>query len=316
MPHRAPAVRTALAVLAALAALVLAVLTACAPPGPSPDGSPAAAGSRAPSGAPSRTPAGGGGALPVGSSTQEVTVDGTTRSYRVHRPAGLDGPAPLVLFFHGYGGSAAQAEADYGWDALADEQGVVVAYADGVGKSFAAGTCCGAAAEAGVDDVAAALAVVADVEQRVAIDPARRFAAGFSNGAAMTYRLACETDVFAAFGPVGGGELVGCADAAPASVLHVHGARDAVVPVGGDPDGSGMGHPPVEQTVAGWRERLGCAPPVTTDEDRVVTSRATCPGGREVTLVVADVLEHTWPTAASGVDATRALWGFFAAHGR
>ncbi|NKY09059.1 PHB depolymerase family esterase [Cellulomonas hominis] len=284
---------------AALAALVLAVLAACGP----------GSGSDAPSG-------GDAGALPVGSSVQQVEVDGTTRTYRAYRPAGLDEPSPLVLFFHGYGGSAEQAEAEYGWDEVADSEGVVVAYVDGVENSFDAGSCCGPAMEAEVDDVAAALAVVEDVAGRVAVDPDRRYASGFSNGGAMTYRLACETDVFAAFGPVGGGELVDCDGAAPASLLHIHGARDAVVPVGGDPDGTGMGHPPVEETVAGWRDRLGCAPPVTTDEDRVVTSTAACPDGREVTLVVADVLEHTWPTGSAGVDATTVLWEFFAAHPR
>lgn len=285
-------------VTAALAALVLGLLAACTTP----------------AGEPSPSPDEGG--LPVGSSVQQVDVDGTTRTYRAYRPAGLDGPAPLVLFFHGYGGSAEQAEADYGWDALADAEGVVVAYVDGVENSFDAGSCCGPAREAGVDDVGAALAVVDDVAERVAVDPDRRYAAGFSNGGAMTYRLACETDVFAAFGPVGGGELVDCSGARPASLLHVHGARDVVVPVDGDPDGTGMGHPPVAESVAGWRDRLGCEPPVTTDEDRVVTTTAGCPDGREVTLVVADVLEHTWPTAATGVDATRTLWEFFAAHGR
>jgi polyhydroxybutyrate depolymerase len=73
-------------------------------------------------------------------------------------------------------------------------------YPDGVDASFNAGMCCGTAMT-GVDDVAAALAMADDVADLVPLDDSRLYVTGFSNVAAMTYRIACETNRFAAFGP-------------------------------------------------------------------------------------------------------------------
>ena len=56
------------------------------------------------------------------------------------------------------------------------------------------GTVCvsGDACKRGVDDVAYVRALLADVGARIDVDPKRVFATGFSNGAALAHRLACE----------------------------------------------------------------------------------------------------------------------------
>lgn len=132
----------------------------------------------------------------------QLSSGGQDRTYLVHVPAGLSGAAPLVLMLHGGYGTGAQAERSYGWDALADQDHFVVAYPDGLDRAWnSGGGCCGKAARRDVDDVAFLTAVVADVEARVPVDPARVYAAGMSNGAMMAYRLACDSDVFAAIGP-------------------------------------------------------------------------------------------------------------------
>ena len=78
------------------------------------------------------------------------------RTYLLYRPASLSQqvPAPLVVVLHGGYGSGSQAERSYHWDALADRQGFVVAYPDGIGRSWnAGGICCGPALRDNVDDV-------------------------------------------------------------------------------------------------------------------------------------------------------------------
>lgn len=249
----------------------------------------------------------------LGSSERWVTVAGRNRQYRVYRPARLPAKAPLVLVFHGYSMSAAQVEQSFGWDQLADAEGFLVVYPQGLDGGFNAGGCCGTSSVTNVDDVGATLAMVDDVAAQVPLDAARLHVTGFSNGGALAYRLACETDRFAAFGPVAGGLVVDCPDAAPTSILHIHGLADPVVPFDG---GTVVWQTPVTNVLADWRARDQCAAPAISDTGRTHLSAATCPAGREVDLLTIDGLQHAWPTKADGVDATATLWAFFKRHPR
>lgn len=239
-------------------------------------------------------------ALPAGDTT--VELDGATRpgSYTVHVPETLDEPAPLVLALHPLSGSAAQVHELSGWDELADAEGFVVVYPDGVGGSWNAGECCGAAVEQQVDDVAFLTAVLDQVEASLDIDAGRVYVTGFSNGAMMSYRLACETGRFAALAPVGGDLRVPCADPEPASVLHVHGLADTVVPF--------------QSSDTPWLEAGECGDPVATDVGPVHTSTAECADDRTVEVVTLTGVGHVWPSTADGFDALSAVWAFFEEH--
>ena len=70
------------------------------------------------------------------------------------------------------------------------------------------------------------------------MDPRRVYAAGMSNGAMMSYRLACErADRFAAIGPVAGlmaeKLAASCAPSQPVAVLSFVGTEDPLVPFQG-----------------------------------------------------------------------------------
>ncbi len=261
--------------------------------------------------------------LGAGTTSISTQVAGQTRHYLVHRPAGAAPAAgyPLVLMLHGGLGSAAQAESAYGWDALADREQVVVVYPDGLDRTWNAGTCCGTAQRTGVDDVAFLSQVVSEVSARVPIDPTRRFATGMSNGAMMTYRMACQTTLFAAIGAVSGTQLVNCSTGAPTSVLHLHGAADPLVRLDGQ-RGTGVAHvsgPPLATVWEGWRQRNSCAAFTTTRTAGVTTAIASCPQNRTVEWIVIAGGGHEWPGAPSsknpgGLDATTLIWAFFQSH--
>lgn len=275
------------------------------------------------------------GGLPDGSSTHLLTVGSVTRSYRTYVPAGLDRSAPnsLVVMLHGGFGSAKQAEDDYGWDQMADIGRVVVAYPDGENRSWNAGTCCGPAAEKGVDDVEFVSRVVAAIDAKIPLDPHRIFVTGMSNGAMMAQRLACETNLFAGVASVAGAEMVPCEHPSAASVLHVHGTADDHVPIDGTA-GHGVGnvplHTPVATSVAKWRTVDGCGSPVVTMDGPTTTDATTCPSGRAVTLITIDGAGHQWPGStkvlgpirrliggdppSTALDATEVIWQFFAEH--
>ena len=270
--------------------------------------------------------------VPVGSSTQSIESGGRKRTFRLYRPAGLTGPAPLVVMLHGGFGSASQAEGSYGWDAEANAEHFLVAYPDGVNHAWnAGGGCCGTPAASGVDDVAFISAMVALVRAELPIDPARVYATGISNGGILAYRLACDTKIFAAIGPDAATLLGSCSAPAAVSVIAVHGTADHNIPYHGGP-GDGPGHidgPAVPTVIADWRAVDQCSDPATTVADTVTTSQAACPSGRAVELITIAGAGHQWPGSVSkpviqrllGLDppstalnATDVIWRFFAAH--
>ncbi|MER7003942.1 PHB depolymerase family esterase [Dactylosporangium sp. NPDC000555] len=283
-------------------------------------------------------------AVAVGSTDHNITVDGKKRTFRLYRPAKLSmsKPVPLVVMLHGALGDGRQAEMAYGWNAEADRKGFVVAYPDGLFRSWVVSAeCCGPSVSGGVDDVAFIRAMVAAVSDGLPIDPARIYATGISNGGMLDYRLACDTTMFAAIGVVAGKLLGQCPSPAPISVIHVHGTGDDIVPYDGRPgkmNNDGKGLIPVKidagsvpDQIATWRKVARCDAPKTRTTGEVTTSTAHCPDGRDVELITIAGAGHQWPGGASqpaaerllalpppskALDATDSIWQFFSAHPR
>ncbi|MFY1637920.1 alpha/beta fold hydrolase [Solwaraspora sp. WMMB335] len=278
---------------------------------------------------------------PSGSSEQSITFDGYERTYRLYRPEGLaeTEPVPLVVMLHGLLGSGKQAESWYGWNAVADREGFVVAYPDSRNRAWAVTEdCCGASARDGVDDVGFVAALVESLGQRLSLDPDRLYLAGVSNGGMLAYRLACDTAIFAAVTAVATTMLGDCPAPEPISLLHVHGTADETIPYGGGPgrrDGASRGRlpdktdgPAVPDLVQRWQRIDECAAARTTVDGTVTTSAADCPAGRAVTLITIDGAGHQWPGSEMGpagrllgldapateLDATTTSWRFFTAH--
>lgn len=265
-----------------------------------------------------------------------IVVDGRPRTYWVHRPAGLGtvNAVPLVVMLHGGFGTGAQAEKSYGWDAMADAHGFVVAYPDGISNAWNAGTCCGLPQRTNVDDVGFIGAVIDKLVADEHVDRARVYVTGISNGAFMAYRVACELPGgVAAIGPDAGTMIVPCDHAPPTSVLHIHGLADQNVPYNGGVGTKGVtkdSRPSVPDTIAKWRAIDQCGPPTITTAGPAHTNTSPCAGARAVTLITIDGAGHQWPgsqppnpaaKAALGLDdpshaldATAVLWQFFSQH--
>ncbi|GII03616.1 extracellular catalytic domain type 1 short-chain-length polyhydroxyalkanoate depolymerase [Planobispora takensis] len=258
-----------------------------------------------------------------------ITVDGRERSYRLYRPASLPANAPLVVMLHGGFGSARQAERSYGWNAQAERGRFAVAYPDGYGRAWNAGDgCCGRPGRQDVDDVAFIGRMVERITGGLRTDPRRVYATGMSNGGMMAYRLACDTTIFAAIGPVAATRLGGCPAPAPLSVLHIHGTADRNVPFDGSP-GTGVARidgPPVPEVLAGWRAAAHCGRSTLSGSATVTTALARCRHGRAVGLITVKGAGHQWPGGevvrdradppSTALNATATLWRFFAAHPR
>lgn len=84
-----------------------------------------------------------------------TTPDGLNRTYNIYVPSGYNSnqATPLMLFFHGGGGTGALYESRYGMDIQAENLKFITVYPDGYQNTWNGGTCCGAARNANIDDV-------------------------------------------------------------------------------------------------------------------------------------------------------------------
>jgi polyhydroxybutyrate depolymerase len=218
-----------------------------------------------------------------------------------------------------------------GFNAQADAAGFVAVYPNGSGRKPAwnGGDCCGEAAANQVDDVGFVRALIEDLSTLVDVDRKRVYATGFSNGAIMAYRLACDlSNQVAAIAPVGATQAVqDCQPGRPVSVQHFHGTDDRLNPYdGGYGPGGGVDFAPVEDTIQFWAAQNGCPPQAQTSESgSIVHERyAPCEQGAAVELYTIVGGEHAWPGGESvgpgvgeptaEISATPLMWEFFEAH--
>ena len=262
--------------------------------------------------------------LPGGTSVHTMAFGGLDRTYRVHKPAGLAAAAPLVVMLHGATGTGKQAENSYGWDQLADSAKFVVAYPDGIGRSWNGHGCCSKAMRENIDDVGFITAMVGQISADLPIDKSRVYAAGISNGGIMSYALACNSGIFAAIGPDSATMLDACSAPHPTSVIHIHGTADKLVPYHGGNADSAVNGPPVPDVNAFWLKADRCGAANVTTSAPLTTSIAACADKRSVELITIEGGKHQWPGGSTflekrdptshELDATQTIWQFFAAH--
>ena len=260
----------------------------------------------------------------------------SARPYGLYVPTGLDRskPAPLVVFFHGYGASGASILGGFGMKGAADAHGFILAYPDGTvdsqGNRFwnATSACCNFD-HAHVDDVAYAAWLIDDVASKVSIDRKRVYVTGHSNGGFLALRLACDLAprVAAAVSLAGATwkDPSKCNPSEPVSILQIHGDADQTVHYGGGLlfDGPTREYPGAETTVATWAGKDGCAGPFapvagTFDFDGSLPGTETsrrqatgCPPGISVDLWTVAGAPHQLNPSGAGLDA---IWAWMAAH--
>src|SRR5262245_18600254 len=242
-----------------------------------------------------------------------LTFQGRVREYLLHVPAAPNGA--LVLAFHGGGSTAAQMQRVSAFDALADRERFIVAYPEAFERSWADGRNETSAEKQGVDDVGFAKAVVADIARMHAVDRARVFATGLSNGAILTHRLACDAaDVVAAIAPVIGAitrtVAASCRPSAPVAVIGIQGVADpSVFFDGGGPAGGMLYGSRATQEL--WRSLNGCSPTATTTPLPVISkdgtsverrTYASCRGHGDVVWYEILGGGHRWPPHLEGQD--------------
>ncbi|MDQ6947606.1 MAG: hypothetical protein M3256_15385 [Actinomycetota bacterium] len=261
---------------------------------------------------------------------RQLVFGGITRTYRLFIPFTLDRqrPAPLVVVLGGYKDTADTTAQLTHFDAEASNNGFVAVYPEGVGLSWNAGFCCGHTGY-GADDVGFVNAAIDQLESDYRIAAAQVYSVGFSSGAFMAYRLACEdSSRIAGIGSVAGATVLEtCHPAKPVSVIEINGTVDPQVPFqGGEDMPTGTADQPIPSAgnlVQGWAQLDACPGPSTlrTKGPVTITAWATCQAGTGVNLIAVEGGDHSWFAPALGptdgaIDATDAIWHFLDSHRR
>jgi poly(3-hydroxybutyrate) depolymerase len=163
----------------------------------------------------------------AGRHSRQIAVGGTTRSYIIDVPAGLNPntPTPVIMTFHGGNWRAADFADSTG---LTSQAAALYVYPQG--EAFA-DAWAGWNVDPGGADFPFVGALAADLAARHCVDPARMFAAGRSNGGFFVNSLLCHRPGLfkAAASVAGGGPQGSCTQ--PRAFLGVHGLADTAVPI-------------------------------------------------------------------------------------
>jgi poly(3-hydroxybutyrate) depolymerase len=263
--------------------------------------------------------------LAVASAQQDQTLTinsgGLQRRVDVHLPSAS--PAknlPVVLCYHGTGGTSTGISQGTGFNAFADQDGFIAVYPQAVTIGFDVQWNvfvddqpghAGVGDPAAPDDVQFTRDIIAELSSRWSVDTKRVFATGHSNGGFMCYALSMlASDAIAAIAPVSANlwaddkylaQLLsgGTVNAMP--LMHVHGTADGVVEY---PDKDNVPNPYEEYPLFVFGAACSATTyskvvPLMTNVDKLVF----CEAPMEVSLIRITGMGHSW---SNGVYPTTA----------
>jgi len=247
--------------------------------------------------------------------SSSLQMGALTRTYTVHVPQTPppSGGFPVILAFHGGGMQGAGMRRLTQLDALADRDGFIVIYPDGIDKHWNDGR---STIKNPQDDVGFISKLLGTLSQDHAVNSRRIYATGISNGALFAERLGCElSPQIAGIAPVAGTlpaeTAPGCRPSRPVAVMQIDGTADPIMPYGGgavkDFGGRGEGGNvlSVMQTAEQWARLNRCEIraearplPVTARFDRTrafSTQYLNCAPGGQVRILTVEGGGHAWP---------------------
>lgn len=281
--------------------------------------------------------------LKSGFHTFALTHQEITRYYKIYLPKSYDPNKsyPVIFAFHGGGGNMEiqSNERYYKLISKADKEGTALVFPNGhspfaSGKyaTWNAGACCAEARDQKIDDVGFVRKIFESLKNQINIDNKKVFAIGMSNGAMMSYRLACEAfDIFKGIAAVAGTDnTLSCSPLRKVSVLHIHARDDEhVLYIGGrGPKASKpekvTDYVSVDNTMMKWSKIFKCdpTPTITTPLKGVTVSDFKNCQQASLKLISLDQGGHSWPggvkpkgkkVSQSPIKANDEIWNFFKA---
>jgi len=283
--------------------------------------------------------------------TLSVTVDGLDRRFLVHAPDDYNPNRdwPVVIMFHGGGGTARASMQDTGWAEKADREGFLAVFPEGTSEDPSSpGRFVGnpqtwndgskrsiGAVERKAADVKFVFEMIEHLKKRFSVDEHRIYITGFSNGASMSFRLARElSNIIAAAAPVAGADwLDGSRPDRAVPLLYITGSADPLNPLEGGELRIGLksygNKPSTDEMIKRWARLHQCLDeaPALEKSDGAMRRVYSCKSGTDaVVLYILEGHGHHWPGGSSilpdrlagrntaKLKATDIIWEFFKKH--
>lgn len=267
----------------------------------------------------------------------DITIREQVRQYRLFVPSSYDKSQsmPVVLNFHGTSASPAQQVEISNIETLAQQHSFIAVSPAAIYRRTPEGpkTWNVDKDPLGVDDVFFVQTLIAQLKQQYNVDNNGIYAMGFSGGARMSSRLACDlSKQIAAIGPVAGVRYPeDCHPARVVPVITFHGKKDGVNHYVANDDSPPYWRMGVESAISGWLDNNHCDKQAqNTDLGEQVTrlTYSQCQDHGDVIFYQSTRAGHTWPgsemadkLASYGlgatdkhIPATELIWSFFKEH--
>jgi polyhydroxybutyrate depolymerase len=259
--------------------------------------------------------------------TDSLLFGGIWRTYILHLPSYSGNTTlPLIIALNGLGGTASGFETMTGFSTKADIDSFIVVYLNGTGSP--ANWNCGGnwfnlpppAILSNSDDVGYISTLIDTLSKRYKIDSTRAYAAGFSNGSMMAYRLAAELSNKIAAIAAGSGPMTlhTIHPSYPVAVIHFHALDDSSIPYVGETNPHAPVYfPPIDTLMAVWRNINGCtaiADTIVNVSGVVGRKWSAVSTGADVVLYRSNTGGHAWPIG--GLAETDIAWNFLKTHSR
>lgn len=268
---------------------------------------------------------------------QNSIMDGQHRSWRLFVPESYSNekPLPLVFNFHGTSTNAEFAAKLTEMETLAEKyQFIVVApNAEFSYKSDGPKTWNVEDIDSPYNDVHFVKQLIEKISSEYAVDEKRIYATGYSGGARMSSKLACEmTDSFAAIAPVAGVRFAqNCKPSGAIPVITYHGIKDPVNHYVLQDDSPVYWHEGIEPAVDKWVANNQCkshnesalSPGVT----KIIWSE--CDKNADIIFIKSENGGHTWPGSplaemlakfrlgsTDDFNMSETIWHFFESHSK
>lgn len=273
----------------------------------------------------------------------KLIIDGVEREYILHLPKNYGTEKlPLVMVFHGGGGTAEQVKDHTKFSKLADNENFIVVYPNAIDKNWNDGRI-GDKLPMDRDDVKFISTLLDTLTANYNINTKRIFSTGISNGGFFSFYLALKlSNRLLAIAPVTANIPENLKDSwktdKPISVLLINGTKDPLVkfnggPVGFKDDETGRG----VSLSTSWTVKIlagnnSCQTSTKIEEiedkedDDCRAEKETyykCADGTKIVLVTIKGGGHTWPGASQYLPkilvgnvckdfkATEMIWEFF-----
>jgi polyhydroxybutyrate depolymerase len=284
-----------------------------------------------------------------------LNVGGVTRTYLLHLPPqarNTKTALPIVIVFHGFGGQGEGMAHVCKFDAVADREGFIVVYPDGLRRQWSY-----LPEDPKTGDVAFVRAIIEKTKQEYSVDSSRIYATGISNGGFFAQRVGYELhDQIAAVASVAATLPQAWATGMkenkyphPLPIMFMQGTDDPLIPINGGSVGDGLRRGQntnragragnllsLQEAVTAWVNYDNCdMKPMSTNlrdtnpDDGTTVRTDIYSNGKQNSEVVVFTIKgggHCWPggvqylpeqiigKTSRDINASEEIWKFFSRH--